>query len=258
MKFILPFIISFFIVGCTLPKNTEQNPLPLLAEKSDTNTLQLQQNNADNTIFTIRDTIQEKHLHSNLNDTIVDIANQLFTTKINHKNPTRIILTSFVDLENFENTSTFGKLLSESMFNELHIRDFSITDFRGQKAVLVNEDGEFHITRDVEKLKDSIDEIEYILVGTYVKFENESLLINARIMDSNSGKLLSTARVVYYPKDCSQFGICKQMEKTHNLYDGTDQTINTNINNKITKSSARDSGSFSIVSDECKDGKCDK
>jgi len=199
MKFILSLIITVFITGCTLT-NTNQ---PNNAKEQKTNTKELEKET-----FGTNYDIQPNHVYVNLNDTIVDIAEQLFNTKINKKNPSRVILTSFVDLDNLENTSTFGRLISESMFNELHIRKFLVTDFRGQEAVTVNEDGEFHITRDVEKLKDNIDAVEYILVGTYVKFENQSLLINARILDSISGNILSSARVVYRPKNCSLFDIC--------------------------------------------------
>jgi len=201
MKYILSLLISIFISGCTLTNinqpnnvNKEKKP-PLIIKDADK-------------IFSTKYTMEEEHVYSNLNTTIVNIAEQLFDTKTNKKNQSRVILTSFVDLDNLENTSTFGRLISESMFNELHIRKFSVTDFRGQEAVSVNEDGEFHITRDVEKLKDNIDAVEYILVGTYVKFENQSLLINARILDSVSGNVISSARVVYRPKDCSLFGIC--------------------------------------------------
>ncbi|MEA2018083.1 MAG: FlgO family outer membrane protein, partial [Campylobacterota bacterium] len=92
-------------------------------------------------------------------------------------------------------------------------------DFRGQDAVLVNEDGEFHITRDTEKLRDIINGIEFILVGTYVKFENQSLLINARIIDSISGEVISSGRSVYKPKDCQIFGICKNIETQKDILD---------------------------------------
>ena len=209
MKFILPFFIAVFITGCSLtninqPNNSkEQNNNPK-KQKKKKETLLKQQNNTFGTKYDIK----QNHVYVNLNDTIINIAEQLFDTKINKKNPSRVILTSFVDLDNLENTSTFGRLVTESMFNELHIRKFLVTDFRGQEAVTVNEDGEFHITRDVEKLKDNIDAVEYILVGTYVKFENQSLLINARILDSISGHILSSARVVYRPKNCSLFNIC--------------------------------------------------
>jgi len=208
MKFILPLFICLFIAGCQLPKSPTEKK-----EVTPTQKLlsEIKEKNSD-AVFSTKYDMQREHVYSNLNNTIVDIANQLFSSKANKKNPSRVILTSFVDLNDLENTSIFGRLISESMFNELHIRKFLVTDFRGQEAVSVNEDGEFHITRDVEKLKDMVNAVEYILVGTYVKFEDESLLINARILDSLTGSVFSSARVVYRPRDCALFGICKKKE----------------------------------------------
>ena len=223
MKFILPLLISVFITGCTFtninqPKKTsKEKETFLLTKKKEKEALILAKKEKETLSlakkveyekFLARYNLKKEHVYSNLNTTIINIAEQLFDTKINKKNPSRVILTSFVDLDNLENTSTFGRLISESMFNELHIRKFLVTDFRGQEAVSVNKDGEFHITRDVEKLKDVVDAVEYILVGTYVKFEDKSLLINARILDSISGNVFSSARVVYRPKDCTLFDIC--------------------------------------------------
>ena len=206
MKFILPLLICAFITGCTIPKNTVQKKETTPTQKL----LSKIENKSSDTVFSTKYDTQKEHVYSNLNNTIVDIANQLFQTQSSKKNKTRVILTSFADLEELEKTSTFGRLISESMFNELHIRKFQVTDFRGREAVTVNENGEFHITRKVDDLKDNIDAVEYILVGTYVKFEDQSLLINARILDSISGRIESSARVVYRPRDCSLFGICKK------------------------------------------------
>jgi TolB-like protein len=236
MKLLLPLLLLIFINGCTQTQPKKQN---------------------DHEIFsTIYDKKQE-HTYKNLNATIIDIADQLFKTNYNKDVKTRIILTSFVDLNNLEKTTTFGRLISESMFNELHIREFKVTDFRGQDAVSVNEDGEFHITRDTEKLKESLEEIEFILVGTYVKFENQSLLINARIMDSISGDVVSSARVVYKPKDCSLFGICQNIKQNDeiDIYNIKNQNKKTSYSkNKDTNTQS----SFGIVSDDCRDGKCKK
>lgn len=243
MKFILPLLISVFITGCTLSNINQQKEISteeagfilakkkekaafilakqkekeafILAEKKEKEAIALAKKK-EYEKFLVKYNLKKEHIYSNLNTTIISLAEQLFDTKSNKKNPTRVILTSFVDLNNLEKTSTFGRLVSESMFNELHIRKFLVTDFRGQEAVSVNEDGEFHITRDVEKLKDVIGEVEFILVGTYVKFENKSLLINARILDSVSGNVFSSARVVYRPKDCSLFDLCmkKNVDKS--------------------------------------------
>lgn len=153
--------------------------------------------------------------NQDLNKIIVQMADQLFKSNTVKNKKTKIILTSYVDLDHLGETTTFGRLLSESMFNELHINKFNVTDFRGQNAVSVTKDGEFHITRDTEKLKDTLDAIEFILVGTYVKFENSSYLINSRIIDSISGEIISSSRVIYKPKDCKLYSLCqtKTVEK---------------------------------------------
>lgn len=151
----------------------------------------------------------ELYVHNNLNSAIYGLADQLFKSNIDKNKNTKIILTTFVNLNNLEETNSFGRIVSESMFNELHVRGFRITDFRGQDAVSVNSQGEFHITRDVDKLKDHIASTEYILVGTYAAFENQSLLVNSRIIDSVSGDVISSARVVFKPLNCKVYDVCE-------------------------------------------------
>jgi len=151
-------------------------------------------------------------IYQNLNGAIVALADQLFVSNTFKDRDPSIILTSFVDLNKFGKTTTFGRLISESLFNELHIRNFKVTDFRGQAAVSVNADGEFHITRDVDRLKDHIEATEYIVVGTYVGFENDSVLINSRILDSETGAIISTARIIYKPRDCRLYNLCNVRE----------------------------------------------
>lgn len=254
MKFILPLAISVFITGCTLVPPQKSNTLPISP---------VPQEIVDEKIFntqSLTEQIAIENIYTSLNTTIINIADQLFQTTQNKENKTRVILTSFVNLDDLNTTSTLGRLLSESMFNELHIRKFSVTDFRGQDAVTVNEDGEFHITRDVDKLKDNVDAVEFILVGTYVKFENESLLINARIIDSVSGKILSTARVVYKPTDCSVYNLCKPKEvirTSDNLFDGTNDSVQNTPNQQM-DIRARENSTFTIVADDCVGDECGK
>ncbi len=201
---LLTALIAFS--GCA--SKTQQDDIPDQQEQEVTYTI-----NKDATIQDVRKRdytgpyANTSKIYQNLNGAIIAISDQLFTTNV-AKQVTSVILTSFVDLNQLNKTTTFGRLLGESMYNELHVRRFDVTDFRGQDAISVNADGEFHITRDTDKLKDHIAEIEHIVVGTYVKFENESVLINARILDSETGKVISTARIIYKPKDCRLFDIC--------------------------------------------------
>ncbi len=204
MKFIVPFIfiISFFS-GCTKYYQSYQQPKSYNDYKSS---LLDSTRDADYT----QPYAKTNNIYQDLNGAIVAIADQLLTSNVKKQAYTNLILTSFVNLEQLHTTTTFGRLISESLFNELHIRKFKVTDFRGQDAIVVNANGEFHITRDTNKLKDQIDAIEYVVVGTYSRFENESVLINVRIMDSLSGELISSARIIYRPEDCSLFDMCKK------------------------------------------------
>lgn len=222
--------LSLFFTGCSYKKDHQAllNPKKVKTEK--------------------KNELYDNKVHSSLDKAIVSIADQLFKTNTDKSKITSIILTSFADLNKLNKTTTFGRLLSESMFNELHVRKFHVTDFRGQDAVSVNEQGEFHITRDVEKLKDHITATEYILVGTYVKFENDSVLINARIIDSENGSIISTARVIYKPNDCTLFNICyKEQSKKRAMEE-------TNFGIDIIKD---DCTGDNCAPAKCKDGICD-
>lgn len=187
MKYIfLAITLSFFLLGCAskTPNHTEK----LKLAKSSSNI--------------------------NLDSVIINIADQLLTHSTNINSNKKIILTTFVDLESFTTTNSLGRIVSESLYNELHSRVYEIIDFRGQDTVSVNADGEFHLTRDVNKLKDEITAVEKVLVGTYSRFEDESILINSRIIDSLSGFVYSTARIIYKPYDCKEYNICnKETEK---------------------------------------------
>ena len=150
-----------------------------------------------------------QHLHNNLNSAIFDISSQLFNSTNKKNLSSKVVVTSSVALENFENTTQLGRLLGESMLSELHKIGFKVLDFRGRDAILVNKDGEFYITRDITKLKDEIDNAN-ILVGTYSLFDQDSILINVRIVNFENGAIISSARVVYTINNCKLLGNCKQ------------------------------------------------
>jgi len=212
---------------------------------------------------------QTDKIYQNLNGAIYAIADELFLSNSNKDKNTSVILTSFVDLNQLNKTTTFGRLLGESMFNELHIRNFKIIDFRGQDAVSVNADGEFHLTRDVEKLKDHIEAVEYVVVGTYVKFEEKNILINARILDSETGEVISTARILYHPVDCKLFDICydKAPRRDNGISITTDGCSVQKCPSRQCLSGICQEQPMQIVSDKCnpvncptqtcKDGICD-
>lgn len=147
--------------------------------------------------------------HKTIDKTIQDLANRLFkSSKISKETIDDIAITSFVDLNQFDKTTHFGRALSEGFFDELFIRGFNVSDFRGQGTLSINKNGEYFLTRDVKLLHKDV-QSDYILVGTYTTFENQ-VMINARIMDSQSGKIVASARSNYITNDCRILQTCKK------------------------------------------------
>ena len=165
-----------------------------------------------NTIVIPKEKAKSNILNVTLNDAIISLANQLSTNnKLIITDTGTITLTSFVDLRRLNKTSQFGRVVGESLFSELFVRGFHITDFRGQDAISVNKNGEFFITRDVSKLSSEVSNT-YILVGTYSKID-QNVMINARIVDNKTGKIVTSARAMYANDDCSLFGTCNNMRR---------------------------------------------
>jgi len=175
-------------------------------------------------VFTSCSTSANKHINKNyktssfsifsnnhyddLNNAIIELSNQLLLNikSSNQKNNQFTVLT-FVDLHNFKSTSSFGRVISETLINDLHTRNFKVIDFRTQNELSVNQTGEFILTRDTKKLKNEIPQ-SMLITGTYSKINENELVLNARIVDNFSSEILSTGKVIYTYEDCKILDIC--------------------------------------------------
>ncbi|WP_321313022.1 FlgO family outer membrane protein [Halarcobacter sp.] len=144
-----------------------------------------------------------------LEGTINSLATQMMQNqKMSTSKP--VLITSFVRLDNFKKTTEFGRVVSESLINEMSNRGFNIIEYRGQMAVSINERGEYFITRNPHKLKDKIPNT-YVVVGTYSR-QYGKVMLNARVMDNITGKIISSARATFQHNrrnDCILFKDCK-------------------------------------------------
>jgi TolB-like protein len=144
-----------------------------------------------------------------LEHTINSLATQMMINKkLNTRKP--ILITSFVRLDNFKKTTEFGRIVSESLINEMSNRGFNIIEYRGQMAVSINEKGEYFITRNPHKMKDKVPNT-YVVVGTYSR-QFGKVMLNARVMDNITGKIITSARATYLhnkKNDCLIFKDCK-------------------------------------------------
>ena len=146
-----------------------------------------------------------------LESTIASLAAQMLQNKKMDTNKP-VLITSFVRLDEFKKTTEFGRVVSESLIDELSNRGFNLIEFRGQMAISINDEGEYFISRKPHELKNKIPNT-YVVVGTYSRLSGK-IMLNARVIDNITGKIITSARATYEHgiiNDCIMFGDCPPM-----------------------------------------------
>lgn len=148
-------------------------------------------------------------IQNSLEGTINSLATQMMSNK-KLSTQKHVLITSFVRLNNFKKTSEFGRVVSESLINEMSNRGFNVIEYRGQLAVSINDDGEYFITRKPHQMKDKVLN-SYIVVGTYSR-QHKNIILNTRVIDNITGRIITSARATYkhdMRNDCLLFNDCK-------------------------------------------------
>ncbi len=127
------------------------------------------------------------------------LASEIFT---NLRVPTvrnyPIIVTTFVNLNELDETSVFGRMMAEKLLDELNRKGFTVVEIRRAQDLFVKKAvgkfkevaGEFILTRDTSELAEHTD-ARAVLAGTYVA-TTKVLMINARLMDLKTPRILSS------------------------------------------------------------------
>lgn len=100
---------------------------------------------------------------------------------------------SFVNLNDFTETSAFGRLMGEQLFYELNQREYPVREYRIQNSVRVKERaGEFALSREFGKVASGS---AVIVVGTYSSTP-DAVFVNARLVRPKDGRVIRTANLV--------------------------------------------------------------
>lgn len=126
------------------------------------------------------------------NSRIIFLADQLERNADRKNLGNTFIVTSFSNLNKLSETSGFGRLAAENLIHELQVRKWQVFDIRMTKDIIVNETGEFSLSRDIKKIREAY-RVGGIVTGTYSAIDGE-IIINARSMDINTGIVLSSAQ----------------------------------------------------------------
>lgn len=124
---------------------------------------------------------------SHLNATQMNLFGKM--AKIKKKT---LVFTSLVNVDNFKQSSNFGRLYTDLMMNQLRQEGWNIIDFRGQNIVSQNSLGEFYLNRSKSKL---IPKDASVFVGTYGRYRG-GLLLNLRILRLIDNVVLTSSSVL--------------------------------------------------------------
>lgn len=194
----LAVALLFVVSGCTYKDEHVQTEYEKVQDMKDgMNVANYKQENV---------TVQKS-----LEATISSLATQIMTNKKLDTNKP-VLITSFVRLDQLKTTSEFGRVMAESLIDELSNRGFNIIEFRGQMSVSINDKGEYFLSRKPYEIKDESPST-YIVVGTYSR-QVGRVILNARVIDNITGKVISSGRSTYIHNlayDCTLFGDCPSM-----------------------------------------------
>lgn len=127
---------------------------------------------------------------------VKELVSQLFETRSNDLLTGMVALpTSFVNLNDFSDTSPLGRYMAEAMFHEFNQRGFPVREYRlDGKIHMQPMQGEFALTRSLPPLAYN-QSYSAVLVGTYLK-DNNAFFVNVRLVRPD-GLVLRTGQLVF-------------------------------------------------------------
>lgn len=106
-----------------------------------------------------------------------------------------VLVCTFVELKKLSRTSSLGRYVAEQLMNEMQQRHYEVVEIRKSQAVMLQEKrGEFGLSRNPAEVSQTV-AAGAMLTGTYTP-SKDSIVINARIIDNRSAKLLSSATAI--------------------------------------------------------------
>lgn len=130
------------------------------------------------------------------NDKMKNLADQLDKNAGANSLSNTYIVTSFTNLDKIDDTTALGRLMAENLIYGLQMHKWRVIEIRLSKGADINAAGEFFLSRDINKLRDEY-KISGVVTGTYSAAEG-NMTINARVIDVNTGVVLSSAQT-YLP-----------------------------------------------------------
>lgn len=130
---------------------------------------------------------------------IRELAEQLLANEVGAGLGNSIVLpTSFVNQDNFEQTSSFGRFIAEQMFYEFNQRGVAVREYRQAPEIVSkkgDQEGDFMLTRGAGNVTINSQRAA-VLVGTYYA-DKHSVFVQARLINGATGMVMRTAMVSF-------------------------------------------------------------
>ena len=125
-----------------------------------------------------------------------EMASQLFEAGKNDLAGGVTMPASFVNQDNFDSSSSFGRYIAEQLFYELNQLGVPVREYRTMARIMTRpQDGEFALSRRMEEAA-GVPTAGLVLTGTYY-FDKHTVFVNARLYRPLDGMVLRTANLVF-------------------------------------------------------------
>lgn len=126
---------------------------------------------------------------------------------------------SFVNQDNFEESSSFGRYLSETLFYEFNQRGFPVREYRTESELATKQgQGEFLLSRKQQRIY-AESPLTLFVTGTYY-YDKHNIFVNARLVRATDGIVLRTAALVFPQSSVSKRMIANTGQQLDSAYVG--------------------------------------
>lgn len=121
----------------------------------------------------------------NIADNLVDKAGP----ELNRQGP--ILVASFVDVDNVQESSTLGRMMAEQIGSRLVQKNFRVQELKLRSSLFISSrKGEFLLSREIQDVSRKHD-AQALVVGTYAPGK-DSVYFSSRLVQADSGKIISS------------------------------------------------------------------
>ncbi|VAX18259.1 hypothetical protein MNBD_NITROSPINAE04-561 [hydrothermal vent metagenome] len=131
-------------------------------------------------------------LNSGIAELAIEISSRVREFSVSNKT---IAVTTFVELDNLEKTSSFGRYVSEQLSAELFKLGFSVRELRQRVDIdIIRTKGELILSRRSEKLMKKF-QVDSVIAGSYTVV-GQKVTLNVRLLSLDTSRLISVGRIV--------------------------------------------------------------